>query len=439
MILRDRSFLKTIALVVFLTFFMTAGAGAITPKQVEMIDQLKNDVVTLLKEGKFDNARPLLNEILAIDPSDKTAARYLLLVKQQAMEPLCKDAADAFLIEEYAKAIETWLKLAQMNPDDARFPTLIETAKDLITDKTTNEMYEHAEKLIKEGDYKAGIGELEKILSIRPYDRQARTLLTTTKNSVIDVRTTKLYDQAETYMKEKRYDLAIAAWKNILQVDETQEAASRYIAAATREKMGALYGTAKQSYERGDYLASRELYTKIVSDNPTDLDVKTILARLEDVIKVTLKIEENGQAGDMMRKAIADFIAVDGNRKASMTAAWYASQLEQSPLTTAIKDFLERKYASILSSMEGPVGDMNILDQYLFAALNHIYDGRYDLSIQEGTIVTELQPGNVLAWKRLGSAYFAIGKKDKAREAWERALKLAPNDAELKQFIHQSK
>jgi tetratricopeptide (TPR) repeat protein len=108
-------------------------------------------------------------------------------------------------------------------------------------------------------------------------------------------------------------------------------------------------------------------------------------------------------------------------------------------LTTAIKDFLERKYASNLSTMEGPVGDMNIIDQYLFAALNHIYDGRYDLSIQECTIIIELQPENILAWKRLGSAYYAIGKKDKARETWEKALKVAPDDTELKQFIRQIK
>jgi Tfp pilus assembly protein PilF len=43
----------------------------------------------------------------------------------------------------------------------------------------------------------------------------------------------------------------------------------------------------------------------------------------------------------------------------------------------------------------------------------------------------------MLAWKRLGSAYYAIGKKDKARETWEKALKVAPDDTELKQFFRQ--
>jgi tetratricopeptide (TPR) repeat protein len=203
--------------------------------------------------------------------------------------------------------------------------------------------------------------------------------------------------------------------------------------------MGSLYVDAKQAYERGDYNTARDYYNKIIADNPTDLDVKTMIARLDDVIKVAQRIDEKSPAGDMMRKAIALYITVDGSRKASMAGAWYAAQLHQSSLTTAIKDFLERKYASNLSTMEGPVGDMNIIDQYLFAALNHIYDGRYDLSIQECTIIIELQPENILAWKRLGSAYYAIGKKDKARETWEKALKVAPDDTELKQFIRQIK
>ncbi len=422
-----------------LMFCVASGADAVTPKQLERIEQLKKEVVVLFKEGKFDKATPLLNEILAIDPFDKTAARYQAIAKQQVMEPFCKDAADAFQNENYAKAIEVWDKLVKMNPDDRRFAALIETTKNLITDKTTNEMYQHAEQFIKDGDYKSALNELEKILAVRPYDRQARSLYNNAKSNVVDVRTKKHYDQADTYMKEKQYDLAIAEWKKILDIDQTQEAASRYIASAVKEKMGSTYVEAKQAYERGDYITARDYYNRILADNPTDIDVKTMIGRLDDVVKLSLKIDEKGQAGDMMRKALSNYIAVDGNRKASMAGAWFAFQLNPSSLTIAVKGFLELKYVSILSTMEAPVGDMNIVDQYLFAALNHIYEGRYDLAIQECTIVIELQPGNILAWKRLGSGYYAIGKKDKARETWEKALKIAPDDTELKQFIKQIK
>lgn len=429
----------------FFTLFLVcmlciaANAEAITPKQVERVEQLKKEVVTLFRQGKFDQAMPLLNELLAIDPQDKTAVRYQSLAKQQAMEPFCKDAAEAFQNEDYAKAIELWDKLLKMNPDDRRFASLIDTTKNLITDKTTGEMYRHAEQFIKEGDYKSAINELEKILAVRPYDTKARGLYNNAKNNVVDARTKKHYDQAEKYLKDKDYDRAIEEWKKILDIDNTQEAASRYIASAVREKMKNVYVDAKQAYERGDYITSRDYYNKILADNPTDIDVKTIISRLDDVAKLSLRIDEQSPAGDMMRTAMAHYIAVDGSRKASMAAAWYAFQLNPTSLTIAVKGFLELKYAAILSTMEAPVGDMNIVDQYLFAALNHIYEGRYDLAIQECIIVIELQPKNILAWKRLGSGYYAIGKKDKSKETWEKALKISPDDAELKQFIKQLK
>jgi len=430
---------RFLALPVVCLLCIAPGAEAVTPKQLERIEQLKKEAAALMKERKFEQAAPLLNEILAIDPLDKTAARYQAIARQQVMEPFCKDAAEAFQNENYAAAIEVWDKLLKMNPEDRRFANLIDITKNLITDKTTNEMFERADQFIKDGDYKSALNELEKILAVRPYDGKARSLYNNAKSNVVDVRTKKHYDQADSYMKEKQYDLAIAEWKKVLDIDGSQEAASRYIASAVKEKMGATYGEAKQAYERGDYIMARDYYNKILADNPTDIDVKTMLSRLDEVVKVALRIDDKNQAGDMMRKALSNYIAVDGNRKASMAGAWYAFQLNPNSLTIAVKSFLELKYVSILSTMEAPVGDMNIVDQYLFAALNHIYEGRYDLAIQECTIVIELQPTNILAWKRLGSGYYAIGKKDKARETWERALKIAPDDTELKQFIKSTK
>lgn len=420
-------------------FFFAAVAEALTPKQVERIDLLKKDVLKLFQERKFDKAILLLNEVLALDPLDKAAGRYLVIARQQAFEPYCKDAADAYQSENYPKAIEIWDRLLKLNPEDHGLALLIDSSRDQISDKITSDLYDRAEKFLQEGNMDAAINELNKLLLLRPNDSRARALYSRAKTDAVSIATKTHYEQAEIYMKEKQYDRAIEEWRKVLRIDNSQEAASRNIANALREKMVGLYGEARAAYENGDYVSAREAYTKILADNPTDLDVKTTLARLDEVAKLALKIDEKSPAGDMMRKAIAFYLAADGNKKASMAAAWYAAQLSQSTLAVAVKDFLERKYASILSTMEGPVGDMNIVDQYLFAALNRIYEGRYDIAVQSCMIIIELQPENVLAWKRLGSAFYAIGKKDKARDAWERALKITPNDGELKQFLRQSK
>ncbi len=429
------------AAIALLLFFLTSfTAEAITETQLARIEELKKDAVELMKKKEFDQAVPVLNEILSIDPMEKTAQRYLMLARQQSMEQFCKEAADAFMEDDYAKAIDTWEKILRINPGDHRFSRLIEITKNLVSDKAINEMYARADQFMKEGDRKSAANELEKILSIKPFDRKARQMLVTAKQSVSDEKTKKHYEQADKYMKEKKYDLAIEEWNKVLKIDDSQEAAKRLIASAIRAKIESQYEKARKLYEGGNYLGARDGYYKIMVDNPTDTDVKKIIEALDETVKIAGRIDGSSEVVAMMRTSLKNHIAIEGNKRAAIAGAWYAVQLDPLNSTAlAIKNFMEREYASLLPTMEAPIGDMNVIDQYLFASLNNIYEGRYDKSIQQSSIVIELQPDNVMAWKRLGSAYFAMGKKKNARQAWERALKIAPKDAELKQFIKQTK
>jgi Tfp pilus assembly protein PilF len=78
---------------------------------------------------------------------------------------------------------------------------------------------------------------------------------------------------------------------------------------------------------------------------------------------------------------------------------------------------------------------MNIVEQKLVSALNLIYDSKFDRAIMECNEVLEFEPNNVMAMKRLGSAYYALKKVDKAKQVWKDALRYAPNDEDLKSFL----
>ena len=49
--------------------------------------------------------------------------------------------------------------------------------------------------------------------------------------------------------------------------------------------------------------------------------------------------------------------------------------------------------------------------------------------------VLDLEPSNVLALTRMGSAYWVMGAKDTARKLWQEAQKLDPSNPELQEFI----
>lgn len=63
------------------------------------------------------------------------------------------------------------------------------------------------------------------------------------------------------------------------------------------------------------------------------------------------------------------------------------------------------------------------------------YDKRYGEAARQCQEALWLDPGNVTAWVRLGSSRFASGERDKAREAYHRALALDPDNGEVRRFL----
>ena len=47
-----------------------------------------------------------------------------------------------------------------------------------------------------------------------------------------------------------------------------------------------------------------------------------------------------------------------------------------------------------------------------------------------------VDPGNAAAYKRLGSAFYAMGNQRRAVEAWEESLKRDPSDRDLRDFLN---
>ena len=102
----------------------------------------------------------------------------------------------------------------------------------------------------------------------------------------------------------------------------------------------------------------------------------------------------------------------------------------------ALLGVLESKFPKE-SQAELPLEGMDMVEQKLEVALNLIYDSKYTQAIQELNEVLILDPNNVTAYKRMGSAYFALKNKAKAREVWMKARQLSPNDKELQSFLKQ--
>lgn len=409
---------------------------ALTPSQRDSIQQMKRSVEDMFGKGKHQEAIAVLEKILQIDPADKTALRYLNYARQRLVEPSCSAANDAYMSGDYSKAITGWKGILERNPGDMRVAMMIELTKNLIQDSMVNALYVKANAFMEAKDYAGAVREMEKALVIQPGDPQAMEFIANARQIMKNAQVKVLYDKADQYLKDMEYDLAIKSWEKVLAIDSTQEQASRLISETRKVKLGSLYDLARSAYEGGDYNEALGDYERLLADNPTDTDSREIISRLKSIIKIAPRIDGADEASKILRISMANFISVEGNVKVAIVASWYATQLAPSNTQAqAVRAFLETRFPTELMTLESPMRDMNIIDQYLFSALNSIYVGRYDFAVQVCSIIIAIDPANVLAYKRLGSAYYAMERKDKARQAWERALQLKPDDSELKQFI----
>jgi len=419
---------------------LPAAASALTPEQQDKIEKLKQVVLTHFRNSEWTEAIPLLEEILLINPKDTAADRYLMIANRKVVEPYCELAATAFLAEDYAEALKHWETILKVNPDDRRVFNLMEDTIRMLNERTLRFLYTSADKLFREGRYELAAAEWEKVLVIAPNEARARELLEITQRIILDRKVKGFYEKAEEHIRNEEYGLAINALTDVLEVDKTQERAQQMIATLYKKMLDTMYTKAEEFYRLGFYMSARDQYYRIMAANPEDNKVKGIIDRLNGLIDITPSISQEGETWDIVRRGLMHEISPDGNPEVAIVAAQYAVQVEpDTQMFQTILEHLQRTHLSTVQTMERLQKDMNVIEQYLFVALNNIYEGRYDLAVRKCKIVLELQPGNILALKRLGSAYFALGRKDRARETWEEALKYAPRDSELREFIKQAK
>ena len=76
-----------------------------------------------------------------------------------------------------------------------------------------------------------------------------------------------------------------------------------------------------------------------------------------------------------------------------------------------------------------------LLKEKLRKAAQGFYIKQFDMAAKECEEVAVLDEENPVAWTRLGSSYFMLGDKEKAKKAYQKALELNPDDRITREFM----
>ncbi|MFH1282622.1 MAG: tetratricopeptide repeat protein [bacterium] len=249
-----------------------------------------------------------------------------------------------------------------------------------------------------------------------------------------------LYRTAMDYFKQGKYSNAIYYWQAILNLDPTQTQPEKQIKEARnmiKSQTDPVYEEVRRLYKKGEYVLSQEKILVLLDIDSANQYYRKLYNKLQEVVEIFSVLNKDDKVSSLLRKAVVYYLDKKTNIRYSYIFCRYAAELSKdNQAALEFKRILEENYTEI-TEKESSIEGMNFIEQSLFVALDHIRKGRYDLAIGKCNDVLLVEPDNILALKRLGSAYYMMKKKDKSSEIWEKALKLSPNDAELKKFLNK--
>lgn len=203
-----------------------------------------------------------------------------------------------------------------------------------------------------------------------------------------------------------------------------------------QDKAMILYDRGTTEYREGRYEAALNTFTEAEALLPQDNAVKEIKRKLSSIFAVVQNQEGEDLSSTLTRLALRRYIENDPKR--ALNAFIYAKDKKvDSNELPRLQRLFEIDHPEI-QPPHIPTGT-TIIDYKLQLTLEAIYDGRYLSAIDDCTDVLDLEPSNVLALTRLGSAYFAMNEREKARQIWTKALQYDPNNAVLKKFLYGAK
>lgn len=248
----------------------------------------------------------------------------------------------------------------------------------------------------------------------------------------------KYYDKAFEYYCAKDYQKAIEQWDLALKLDPGQVTAKNMIADA-REKLlkssdnvkPRFYGLiAKGGY--GDALLKLEELLAGDATNPVFLKLQQ---RLKKVTAIVREKPARSKSWSLAVTGLASYIAETEDLLFAYDSLRYA--LELSPGEARFQNLItviDEERPDIRMNDTKPE-TMGVMDHKKDVALRYIYDSKFYLAVKELQSVLKLEPGDITALKRLGSAHLQLKNYAQAKDTWQKALKMAPEDEQLKEYI----
>lgn len=192
-----------------------------------------------------------------------------------------------------------------------------------------------------------------------------------------------------------------------------------------------------EAFREGDFQLATVRLNQALDASPHNNQVKKMVARLATVIGFVPQATGGEEFQTYVRKGVISY--VDGrDLRSAVNALRYAyNKNPKDEKLLSLLNLVEKETGAEISRKVEGVEAFTFVDQKLYDGRQAIYDGKYDLAIRRMQDVLDLEPANVTALEIMGSAFFLMEEKGKARAVWQRVLEIDPKNQTVASFLKQ--
>ncbi len=191
---------------------------------------------------------------------------------------------------------------------------------------------------------------------------------------------------------------------------------------------------------RGFYSQAQQLYQSARRVNPKDHEIRDKLDRLAVITPYVHSVTGWDRPDKTARQGLNDFLA--GKSIDGLWRLTYAYSLDKGQTGLLRVAEAISRLSNYRVDLYDASSSLTLAQQVLAQALVDFRAQHYDDAANLCQRVVSLEPNNALAYKRLGSALYALHQFDAAKEAWQKAMAYetdAAAKAQLKGFIDMAR
>lgn len=235
------------------------------------------------------------------------------------------EAEAAAKLKEYDKAIALFTEAKKLKPQetapDNRIADLNKAKASEENAAKNEQLYQTAmtngDNAVKAKKYEDAIAAYKNALNVKPQDKKAANMISEVQQIIDDLTNTAdmnrkkeefkaLVDQADNFFNSANWSSAKEKYEAALVIFPKDAHASSQLKKAIDKQKGEAEADAKYtkliadadaSFNAGDYIKAKELYTKAAAQKPTDDHPKSKLQSIEDILNP--KIVQNGPLPNM--------------------------------------------------------------------------------------------------------------------------------------------